>query len=61
MNEIKLIKRGKIERLTIAISLVHGVSQEIDNGFIQNILSNCESSIFNCINLIDESEGGSNG
>lgn len=48
MEEIKMMKRNKVERLTIAITLLDSVIRECDVDLINKTLSECMKNIDAC-------------
>ena len=53
-EEIKLIKRSKVERLAIANTLIDSVMQETDNSILLKELNGCMKTLSACIELIAE-------
>lgn len=53
-EEIKLIKRSKVERLAIANTLIDSVIQETDNSILLKELNDCMKTLSSCIDLIEE-------
>ena len=53
-EEIKLIKRSKVERLAIANTLIDSVMQETDNSFLLKTMNGCMETLSACIDLIAE-------
>ena len=53
IEEIKLEKRSKQERLAIANTLIDSVAQEISNKVIIHSLLHCMEIITDCIELVD--------
>ena len=53
-EEIKLIKRSKVERLAIANTLIDSVIQETDNSILLKELNGCMKTLSACIDLIAE-------
>lgn len=53
-EEIKLIKRSKVERLAIANTLIDSVIQETDNSILLKELNGCMKTLSDCIDLIAE-------
>ena len=51
-EEIKLIKRSKVERLAIANTLIDSVIQETYNSILLKELNDCMKTLSDCINLI---------
>ena len=53
-EEIKRIKRSKVERLAIANTLIDSVIQETDNSILLKELNGCMKTLSACIDLIAE-------
>ena len=55
-QEIKLIKRSKVERLAIANTLLDGVATECKNKLISKTLNDCIETITYCVDLLERME-----